>query len=219
MVGIDNSDAMLSRAVHHANPGAGLSFTKGDLATFTAAQPADLLFSNAAPPLGAQPRDRPRPLAGQLRPGGQLAVQVPCNDDHPAYPLASVVANQHPEWFPHGAPALATASVLTPERYASILHALGASDQHVALRVYVHVMPSVANVADWLQGTTLNPFKLAATSPEAFEAFTREYRARLTALLGTPATDSAPAASTGDNYAFTFKRILLWARFASGPNR
>ncbi len=216
-IGVDNSDAMLAKA--KASAGDGVSFEKGDLATFTATAPANLIFSNAA--LHWVPKHA-RVLArwrSQLVAGGQLAVQAPCNDDHPAYRLATAVANERPEWFPTGAPPFATQSVLAPDQYATILHGLGATEQHVMLRVYVHEMPSAANVADWLQSTTLNPFKLVAASPEAFEQFMTAYRQRLPGALEfeqvlsaerqeRPATEAGPS-----SYAFTFKRILMWARF------
>lgn len=236
-IGVDNSDAMLTKA--DASAGDGVSFEKGDLATFTAAPAANLIFSNAALHWVPNHGEVLARWRSQLVEGGQLAVQIPCNDDHPAYPLATRVANEHPEWFPSGAPPLATASVLAPEQYATILHGLGATTQHVMLRVYVHEMPSAVNVADWLQSTTLNPFKLVAANPEAFDQFMAAYRSRLPAALDAqsqgqlaqqaepaqlsalpqqtasePGKQERPAAEAGpSSYPFTFKRILMWARF------
>ncbi|HEY1435763.1 MAG TPA: methyltransferase domain-containing protein, partial [Thermoanaerobaculia bacterium] len=45
-LGVDSSDAMLAKAAAFA--GGGLRFERGDLETFTAEEPFDLVFSNAA---------------------------------------------------------------------------------------------------------------------------------------------------------------------------
>src|SRR4051812_10518365 len=82
-VGIDSSPAMLADAEAHA--GGGLRFEPGDLAALTVDGPVDVVFSNAA--LHWVP-DHEAVLAdwtARLAPGGQLAVQVPANVDHPSH--------------------------------------------------------------------------------------------------------------------------------------
>src|SRR5690242_17107707 len=80
-LGIDTSAAMLAEA--EAFAGDGLQFAPGDIANFAPGAEYDVVFSNAA--LHWVP-DHPALLArltAALRPGGQLAVQVPANADHP----------------------------------------------------------------------------------------------------------------------------------------
>src|SRR4051794_16925216 len=80
-VGIDSSDAMLSRAEPLARP--DLTFELGDIGELDPAITYDIVFSNAA--LHWLP-DHPsllRQLAALVKPGGQIAVQVPSNLDHP----------------------------------------------------------------------------------------------------------------------------------------
>ena len=75
----------------------------------------------------------PAPTAGRLlRPGGQLAVQVPANFDHPSHIVAAEVAQERP--FLDNmleAPPGVVNEVLKPERYAELLHELG-NFQHFA---------------------------------------------------------------------------------------
>jgi trans-aconitate 2-methyltransferase len=144
-----------------------------------------------------------RQLAAQLRPGGQLAVQVPANTDHPSHAVAFELAQEAPFLEHMGADAAAPAhAVCAPERYAEVLDDIGFSDQLVRLQVYGHHLASSAAVVEWTKGTTLLRFK-SLLAPDLFELFMERYRQRLGEVLG----EHAP-------YFYTFKRILFWARLA-----
>lgn len=200
VLGIDNSPAMLQAAARHAGP--GVSFAAGDLATWKDPGAWDLVFSNAALQWTG---DHPAVLArwaDALRPGGQLAVQMPANADHPAPSLATELAGEEPfRSALGGIPPADTvgANVLPPEAYAILLHRLGFSEQKVRLDVYLHQLESTAAVVEWLRGTTLTRFA-KRLSAELFESYIETLRRRLEKRLG----DQRP-------YPFTFKRILLWA--------
>ncbi|MGD9704503.1 MAG: methyltransferase domain-containing protein [Acidimicrobiia bacterium] len=204
MLGIDNSPAMLADAAPRAR--AGVAFELGDLAGWTSAPVVDLVLANAA--LQWVP-DHAEVLArwtAALAPGGQLAVQVPTNADHPSHRLAAEVAadERFACDFPDGPPAdPVAANVLRPERYADTLHDLGFDRQHVRLQVYGHVLPSTASVVDWMTGTSLTRFR-RVLPPGRYDAFVTEYRTRLLADLG----DRSP-------YFYAFKRILMWGRLPS----
>ncbi len=93
-LGIDSSEAMLAKAAAHA--GGGLRFERGDIAAFSPSGPLDLVFSNAA--LHWVP-DHPALLARLTRavkPGGQLAFQVPDNFGHPSHVAAEETAAESP---------------------------------------------------------------------------------------------------------------------------
>ena len=205
-VGIDSSAAMLADARQHA--GDGLTFELGDIATFmpeTDRDAFDVVFSNAA--LHWVP-DHPallRRLTAALRPGGQLAVQVPANGDHPSHALAGEIAGEPPFREAIGGVALAAArdgaaAVLPPERYAELLDELGFAEQHVRLQVYGHHLASTADVVEWTKGTTLTRYE-RLLPPELFEQFVARYRDRVLDVLG----DHRP-------YFYAFKRILFRAR-------
>jgi trans-aconitate 2-methyltransferase len=193
--GVDNSAPMLARAAAHA--GAGVTFVSADLSTWSGAD-FDIVFSNAA--LQWVP-DHPATLERwrhALAAGGQLAVQVPSNADHPSHAVLRELAAERlgPE-----APADPVASnVLAPEAYARLLDALGFELQHVRLQVYPHRLDSAADVVEWMKGTSLTRFRLSM-EPPAYESLVDEYRRRLVAAL-----------PGGRPYLYAFKRILLWGR-------
>jgi trans-aconitate 2-methyltransferase len=198
-LGIDSSDAMLANSSEHA--GSGVSFQRGDLADWPVTREAvDIVFANAS--LQWAP-DHPGVLARWvtgLRSGGQLAVQVPANADHPSHVVAREVGR---ELLGDDAPPdTVMANVLAPERYAELLDELGFEEQHVRLQVYVHHLASTNDVVEWVQGTSLTRFR-AVLDDESYAHFIDVYRARLLAVLG----ERSP-------YLYPFKRILLWGRRA-----
>ena len=201
MRGIDNSPAMLAEATPRARP--GLAFEHGDIGRWTSDPVHDLVIANAALQWVPDHAEVLARWAGGLAPGGQLAVQVPTNADHPSHWLAAEVATSErfASDFPDGVPAdPVAANVLRPEAYAELLHDLGFERQHVRLQVYGHILPSTSSVVDWVSGTSLTRFR-RALPPERYEEFVGAYRDRLLAELG----DHAP-------YFYAFKRILMWGR-------
>jgi trans-aconitate 2-methyltransferase len=194
-VGIDSSPAMLAKSAAFA--GDGLRFERADLASFDA-PPFDVVFSNAAiqwiddhPALFAR-------LARLVAPGGQLAVQMPANHDHPSHVVAAEVAQEEP-FRAELAGYVRASPVLPPERYAELLDQLGFREQHVRLQVYGHHLDSREGVVEWVKGTLLTDYE-KRLGP-LFPAFLTRYRARLLPMLA----DARP-------YFYAFKRILIGAR-------
>jgi trans-aconitate 2-methyltransferase len=194
-IGIDSSAAMLAKARAYA--GGALSFVDGDLATWRGSD-QDVVFSNAAlhwAPEHARVLERWRDA---LAPGGQLAVQMPSNADHPSHRVSRELAA---EWLGDSAPPdPVDANVLAPEAYAELLDRLGFEPIHVRLQVYPHRLASSAEVVEWVKGSSLTRLK-PVLSDERFEEFVAEFRRRLLAEIG----QRSP-------YLYTFKRILLWGR-------
>lgn len=204
VVGIDSSAAMLARAEAHASD--RIRFASGDLATWgDPDDPVDVVAANAS--LQWVP-DHAGVLArwtAALRPGGQLAVQVPANADHASHLVAAEVAAE-----PRFAEAFAAVGgpppdpvarhVLRPEQYAELLFDLGYAEQTVRLQVYGPVLPSTAAVVDWMQGTSLTRFG-RVLDDTTYEALVDRYRERLVEVVG----ERSP-------YYFSFKRILMVAR-------
>jgi trans-aconitate 2-methyltransferase len=187
-LGIDSSESMLAKA----SPSSSLHFELGDIASFTTDNPFDLVFSNAALHWIPDHERLFARLMSLLAPDGQLAVQMPANHHHPSHRIAAEVATSfgiEPR----------TVNILAPESYATLLHRLGFTRQHVRVQVYGHVLPSTADVVEWTKGSTLTPYR-EALSTEKYAGFLTEYTNRLVAALG----DSRP-------YFYTFKRVLMWA--------
>jgi trans-aconitate 2-methyltransferase len=195
VIGIDSSLAMIAAASAHANW--ATEFVLADIGTWQEPSAYDVVFANAS--LQWVP-DHPSVLARwahSLQDGGQLAVQVPANADHPSHVIAASVAA---EMMSEPPPDAVGENVLTPERYATILHGLGFDEQLVRLQVYAHRLATTSEVVEWVKGTTLTRFK-QPLGKEGFEQFVARYRVRLLEELG----DRAP-------YFYPFKRILMWAR-------
>jgi trans-aconitate 2-methyltransferase len=197
-LGIDASARMLADAP--ADPAHGLRFAEGDIAAFADTGRWDVVFSNAALQWLPDHSDLFARLRAALAPGGQLAVQVPANFDHPSHVAAAEVAAMPPFRDALVGPPR-TVAVLAPEAYATLLDRLGAVAQHVRLQVYGHHLDSRDEVANWTRGTLLTDYE-RRLPPDLFAAFLDAYRTRLRAVL----PDERP-------YFYPFKRILLWARF------
>jgi trans-aconitate 2-methyltransferase len=195
-LGLDTSAAMLERAWPLA--GGGLRFERGDIAGF-AAGGWDVVFSNAAlqwlPDHGTL---LPR-LAGLLAPGGQLAVQMPANHDHPSHRLAAELAEEAPFQAALGG-YRREVPVRPPEWYAILLDRLGFDAQHVRLQVYLHRLAGPDEVVEWVRGTLLTDYQRRLPAA-LFDAFLARYRERLPGRLD----DERP-------YRYAYKRLLLWAR-------
>jgi len=191
--GIDSSPTMLESA--RGRGGERLRFVAGDISTWSG-ENMDIVVCNAAlhwVPDHAAVLGRWR---DSLAPGGQLAVQMPTNADHPSHRVIDSLAA---EWLGAEAPPDPVVEhVEAPEWYSQTLYDLGLERQHVRMQVYGHLLDATADVVEWTKGTSLTRFKplLAA---DRYEEFVDEYRRRLVAELG----DRRP-------YFYTFKRILMW---------
>jgi trans-aconitate 2-methyltransferase len=197
-LGLDNSKAMLDQATAYA--GAGLTFAAGEIPHFAAAARADawdLIYANASLQWCDEHPELFRSLAGVLAPGGQLAVQMPMNHDYPTHTVAAALAREPRYWGLLGGKPRAP-SLLAPEAYAELLHALGFSRQVVRLEVYPHLLKSREEVIEWVKGTLLTYYQSRLPAGE-FAAFMDDYRSRLFAVL----PDQRP-------FFYPFKRLLLW---------
>lgn len=96
-LGVDSSAAMLEKAEPLAGDGA--RFELGDIEEWSAAgtERPDVIFANASLQWVADPPGLLGRLVRSLAPRGQLAFQVPANQDHPSHVLARELAAE-PEW-------------------------------------------------------------------------------------------------------------------------
>ena len=194
-IGIDNSPAMLAKSAAFA--GDGLRFKQKDIGTFASEADFDLVFSNAA--LQWVPDHEPlwRRLTAALTERGQLAVQMPANNDHPSHLTAFAIASEPPFWEALGGYERQW-PVLAPAAYATLLHRLGYRRQHVRLQVYAHKLKSREAVVEWVRGSLLTDYERRLPA-ELWPSFLERYRERLLPQLG----DARP-------FFYPFKRVLLW---------
>ncbi|MFE1402257.1 trans-aconitate 2-methyltransferase [Streptomyces sp. NPDC058770] len=174
ITGYDNSPQMLERARTHAGP--LLDFTEADAATWTPAEPYDLIVSNALLQWVPGHAARFPVWLDALTPGGTLALQVPGNFDQPTHVLMRELADS-PRWRDRlGGVLRHTDAVLTPAAYLDALTVPGVTAD-VWETTYLHLLPGEDPVLDWVKGTGLRPVLTAlADDPEAREEFLTAYR-------------------------------------------
>jgi trans-aconitate 2-methyltransferase len=164
VIGLDSSPQMLEKA--HAQQSEKLSFQLGDQAQLTGSW--DLVFSNAALQWSENHTDLIASLYHHLKPGGQIAVQVPSNHTHISHRLIIETAQEEPfqrqlDGFVRISPVLAI------DQYAQLLFDLGAENIVVFEKVYAHVLKDAEAVIEWVSGTALVPyFERLGTQKEAF---------------------------------------------------
>lgn len=195
--GLDGSESMLAESAAFAVP--GLRFARADIATFAPAAAYDVIVSNAALHWLPDHAELFARLARGLADGGQLAVQMPDNYDHPSHVVAAAVAAEAPFRGPLGGFAVHR-PVHDPQWYAALLHQLGFARQHVRLQVYPHVLAARDEVVEWVRGTLLTAYQQRLPA-DLWPPFLERYRARLLPELD----DRRP-------FFYPFKRLLLWGR-------
>jgi trans-aconitate 2-methyltransferase len=199
-LGVDSSAAMLAKGgevAAKATPETELRFEQGRIEDWEPKAPVDLVFSNAALHWVEGHESLFARLKRALAPGGQLAVQMPANEDHASHVVAAEVAAESP--FREALAGFTRKSpLLAPEAYASLLYRLGFKEQDVRLQVYGHELPSRADVIEWVKGTLLTDYA-KRMSEGMYERFLERYRAALFARL----EDAKP-------FFYTYKRVLLW---------
>ena len=195
-LGIDRSPKMLGKSAAFAAP--GLRFEQAAIETFVPDAPFDLVFSNAALQFVARHEELWPRLASFLAPGGQLAVHLPANQDHPTQVAAREVAAEEPFASALGGWVHPT-HLLPVEAYATLLHRLGFARPHVRLAVYTHLLETRESVVEWVRSSILTEYESRLT-PALWAEFLATYRERLLPRLA----DERP-------HLFTFKRVLVHA--------
>lgn len=200
-VGIDSSVEMLRKA-QAINDGetSGLRFEQKNIESWSAPTSVDVIFSNAALQWCAHHNELFVNLKNNLRPGGQIAIQMPMNHDYPTHLIAHEMSREEPWASLLKQPYQQQSELLKSEQYAEMLFKLGFQEQNIFFKVYGHSLGSREDVIEWVKGSLLTHFKsqLAATD---YDQFLREYRKRVFAVLA----DEKP-------FFYTFKRLFIWAK-------
>jgi trans-aconitate 2-methyltransferase len=193
VTGLDSSPQMLEQAASLTTP--SLVFEQGDQSTLTGEW--DLIFSNAALHWSENHAELIPHLFEKLKPGGQIAVQIPSNHNHISHHIYRETAEEDMfkfilQGFQRYAP------VLPIDDYARILFNCGAVEIHVFEKIYPHVLENADAVVEWISGTALVPyFERIGEHKEAFVESIREKMRK--ALPNSPVF-------------YPFRRILFSAR-------
>ncbi|HJV60699.1 MAG TPA: trans-aconitate 2-methyltransferase [Albitalea sp.] len=197
VVGIDNSPAMLKKARERLP---AVRFEPGDIADWSAAEPLDLAYANAALQWVPGHERLFVHLVAQLAPGGTLAVQMPDNLDEPSHALMRETAAD-PRFAPSiGDAAAVRARLLTTEGYYDVLAPLAEVD--IWRTTYYHRMDDADAIVQWLSSTGLRPF-LDPLTPALQSLFLDAYRRRIDAAY--------PARADGKRL-LAFPRLFIVAR-------
>jgi len=197
--GLDSSAAMLAEA---ARRDAVIDWVRGDIAGWSPARPADLIFSNAALHWLPDHRGLLTRLVSALAPGGVLAVQMPMAHETRHHGLLRAVAGEGP-W----AEALATvprmAALLPTETYYDVL-AAGTGSVDIWATSYLHALTGPDAVLEWMKGTGLRPY-LDALGRDA------PMREAFVSALGAALSEAFPIRPDGVTL-LPFPRLFLVAR-------
>jgi trans-aconitate 2-methyltransferase len=197
LVGLDQSAEMIKSA-RESHP--TLTWVVGDIATWTADEPVDIVFSNAALQwVPDHARVLPHLLA-QVAPAGVLAFQVPANIDAPGHRLLRELGHST-KWEKQFRVPVREWHVEEPSFYYEAL-APHASHLELWTTDYVHILRGAEAIVDWYRGTGLRPWLEALADETARAEFIADY------LKGI--TGAFPAQSDG-NVLFPFRRLFAIA--------
>ena len=173
ITGVDDSAEMLAQAARDLN---AVTWIRQSLADWAPAQPADVIFSNAA--LHWLPRHEqlfPR-LLGYLAPGGVLAVQMPRNFSAPSHSLIAETV-RHGAWRDKLEHLLRPVPVAEPRDYYATLEPLAESID-IWETEYLQILQGIDPVKEWTKGTWLKQFVDELDESERTE-FEADYARRL----------------------------------------
>ena len=195
--GVDSSAEMIAAARKAVPEG---TWTVDDIATWEAAGPVDLLFSNAAlqwvpDHAGLYPR-----LFTRVAAGGAFAVQVPANLNAPAHEAMREVAGSA-AWRSFFPQPVREWHASAREVYYDLL-AKAAARIDLWETEYLHVLPGTEAIVDWYKGTGLRPFLDALPDEAARARFLSDYGEALRPLY--------PVRPDG-RVLFPFQRLFLIA--------
>ncbi|HSM71214.1 MAG TPA: methyltransferase domain-containing protein, partial [Anaerolineales bacterium] len=134
VTGLDSSPQMLEQAASLTTP--NLVFEQGDQSMLTGQW--DLIFSNAALHWSENHAELIPHLFDKLKPGGQIAVQIPSNHNHISHQIYRETAEEDMfKFILQGYQRYAP--VLPIDDYARILFNCSAEEIHVFEKIYPHV--------------------------------------------------------------------------------
>jgi trans-aconitate 2-methyltransferase len=199
LLGVDSSPVMLAKA--HAS-GVGAEWLEADIAAWTPEAPFDVVFSNACLQWLPDHAELLPRLLGLVRPGGQLAIQMPRNFQAPSHTTVSEIAALEPwaarlEGRPMGSP------VAEPDWYHDVL-----APHAAALEIWqtenLQVLDGEDPVVRWVEATSLRPVLQALDEDDA---------ARFKAIYAARMRQAYPRRADGRTL-FPFRRVFIVATAA-----
>jgi len=197
ITGVDSSPEMLDRARKETPE---IAWIQADIATWRPPEPPDVLFTNAALHWLDGHETLFPALAGQIKPGGVLAVQMPANFRAPSHSLIEEIGLE-PRWRAAIGPLIKEPPTKEPGFYYDLLAPI-AETLDIWQIEYVQVLHGEDPVAEFTKGSWLPHFLEALQEPDRAD-FEDEYKARL--------RDAYPKRADGTTL-FPFKRLFIVAQ-------
>ena len=197
VVGIDSSEEMLRQAEQRAP---NIEWEVGDIGNWEPAEPAELIFTNAALHwITGHDELFPR-IVSCLAPGGVLAVQMPRNFGALSHTSISKAALAGP-WRSVLEPLLRPAPVEPPSFYINLLSPL-TSELDTWETEYMQVLSGENPVKEWTKGTWLRPLLAALEEP---------HRSDFESAYAELVAEAYPKQTDGTTI-FPFRRMFMVAR-------
>ena len=194
---IDSSAAMLEKAMPRAST--RVRFRRADIADVKDYSPYDVVFAHASLQWLPDHEALFARILSTMKPGAQLAVQMPKNQSHVSHSIAHELATE-PPYRAALANYRASGHGLSLERYAVLLDEHGFREQTAFEKVYGHRLDHSRDVFEWVKGTLLGGYLNALPEPLRAQ-FEMQYRERLARSLG----EHSP-------YFYPFRRMLVYGR-------
>ncbi|MFZ4861754.1 methyltransferase domain-containing protein [Sphingobacterium sp. Mn56C] len=175
-IGIDSSAEMLAKATAFAHE--NLQFKQQSIEeTLNDTQPYDLIFSNAALQWIDNHAQRFPRLLKLLAPKGQVAIQMPVQNDNLLNKILYNLASEEPyakmlNYFNRESP------VLTMDAYAQLLFENDITDIEIMEKVYPIIAENADELYAFIAGTALIPY-VDPLSPTDRTVFISEFKSRI----------------------------------------
>ncbi|PTS99584.1 trans-aconitate methyltransferase [Pedobacter sp. HMWF019] len=198
VLGIDSSSEMLSQAVAFSNDQVTFE-QRGIEEQVKLNEKYDLVFSNAAIQWSDTHKELLPEIIGMLRPGGQLAIQIPDQTGNVLNQILDELVQE--ETYKRALNNWRRVSpVLDIDEYAQILFENGSKNMTIYKKIYPLIVSNKEELYNWISGTALIPY-LERLDGEIKESFIQEFKARIDKRF------------TKVSVIYPFKRILMEARF------
>lgn len=202
-LGIDSSQEMLAKSKTLENE--QLRFEKATTEEFiTRDETWDLLFSNAALQWSDHHQELFLNLLSRLKPGGQVAIQMPCQPQNILNQLLAELAEEVP-FHTYLKGWNRPSSVLTLDEYARVFFENGIGNLDLSLRVYPIIAETPETFFEFISGSALIPY-LEKLDSEQQQQFVMKFKERIAAAF-----PKFPAL-------YAFKRLLLYGRKQGGSS-
>ena len=176
VLGIDSSEEMLEKAAHFAT--SRLHFDKRSIEEqLHMGDTYDLIISNAAIQWCSNHKELFPRIISKIKPGGQLAVQIPSNHEYIVHQLLRKIAGTEPYKTAYNSWEREY-TVLKVEDYARILFDNKGREITVFEKVFPHVLEDAAAVYTWASGTAMIPY-IENLPDDLKEQFKNDYKQQL----------------------------------------